>query len=105
MTKELDFLAGKHFTYELPKERQFLWHFFKTPIEQQFLRYYFCFDGDLQHFQDHTGIYCQERWLKILTKRLLCLIDIRDTAKKSFELEKLARIEMGEITLEELECK
>jgi hypothetical protein len=101
--KELDFLAGKFFTYELPKERVFLFHYFKSPIEEQFLRYHFCFDGDLEYFKDHTGIHCQERWLKILTKRLKQLIEVRDWAKKSFDLGKLARIETGDFNLTELE--
>jgi hypothetical protein len=101
--KELDFLAGKFFTHEIPKERAFLLHYFTTPIEESFLRYYFCFDGDLTNFKDHTGIYCQDRWLKILTKRLQQLIEVRDWAKKSFDLEKLARIETGAFNLTELE--
>ena len=67
--KDLKFLAGVFFEEELPKDRQFLFRYFKSKLEKQFLRYYYCF-GEYRHFIDHTGYYCQTRWLRILEKRL-----------------------------------
>ena len=79
--KDLKFLAGVFFEEELPKDRQFLFRYFRTELEKQFLRYYYCFE-EYGQFTDHTGYYCQQRWLRILEKRLKKLVNAFVKAKQ-----------------------
>jgi hypothetical protein len=79
--KDLKFLAGVFFEEELPKDRQFLFRYFRSDLEKQFLRYYYCFE-EFSQFTDHTGYYCQKRWLRILEKRLKWLVDAFIKAKQ-----------------------
>ncbi len=100
--KDLLFLAGVFFDFEIPKERQYLFRYFKTNIEKQFIRYYYCF-GDYEHFAEHTGLYCQKRWLKILKRRLDELVAVHAAAKLEADLEsgRLAYIESGKYKLKD----
>lgn len=92
--KDALFLAGVFFDFEVPKERQFLFRYFRTPLEQQLIKYYLCF-GEIDNFVDHTGFFCQKRWLRILKKRIDKLISVYEEYKKNFELDKLRDIESG----------
>ena len=91
---ELQFLAGDFFDFVLPKEKQYLFRYFTTNIEKQFIKYYFCF-GEYECFTDHTGLYCQKRWLGILKLRLDELLAAHAAAKREIDLELLAYIESG----------
>lgn len=108
--KSLQFIGGVFFDYELPKERLYLYHYFSTSIEKAFLRYYYCF-RDCEYFTDHTGYYCQKRWLKLLTSRHDRIIAVHDKAKEDMtedNLSLLAKIESGKFTLKgyyALECR
>ena len=79
--KDLKFIAGIFFEQELPKDRQFLFRYFRSGLEKQFLRYYYCFE-EFSHFTDHTGYFCQKRWLRILEKRLKRLVNAFIKAKQ-----------------------
>lgn len=96
--KEAKFLAGLFLEFEIPSDKLFLLKYFQTDLEVQFLRYYFCFQ-ETEYFVDHTGFYCQKRWVKILEKRLNLLIGFYNHCKKNFDTKKLAEIEMGKIKL------
>lgn len=99
---ELTFIAGNFLDHELPKEKQYLLHYFRTELEQQFLRYLYCF-GQYEHFTDHTGIFCQLRWLHMLKRRHDLLVDAHTEAKREIDLEALAEIETGKYSLEMIE--
>ncbi len=93
--KEADFLAGIFFDFYIPREKQFLLKYFRSPLEVQFVHYYLCF-GEIDNFVDHTGYFCQKRWLRILKKRIEKLISTYDQFKKNCDLEKLREIESGQ---------
>ena len=103
MTNELTFLSGQFFDCDLPKEKQYLFRYFKTDLERQFLRYHHCF-GQYERFTDHTGLYCQTRWLHILKRRLDLLVRVHAQAKREMDLELLAQIETGKYSLKKLEA-
>lgn len=92
--KDALFLAGVFFDYDIPREKQFLLKYFRSPLENRFVRYYLCF-GEIDNFVDHTGFFCQKRWLLILKKRIEKIICAHETYKNNFELDKLREIENG----------
>lgn len=102
--RALQFIGGVFFEWELPRERLYLLRYFRTHIERSFLLYYYCF-REYEHFTDHTGYYCQKRWLKLLMKRHERLVNIHDKAKEGVakgieeDLSLLARIEKGKFKL------
>lgn len=92
--KDLDFLSREFEIREIPKEKKYLLKYFRKDVQQSFLKYFFIF-GDYKNFVDHTGLYCQPRWLKILHKKLIDLEAIHSSAKEKFDLELLSKIESG----------
>jgi hypothetical protein len=92
--KETQFLAGVFFDFEVPKEKSFLFKYFRSPLEQQFVRYYLCF-GEIEFFTEHTGHFCQKRWLKILKNRFDEINSLHDKYKADMELELLEKLEKG----------
>jgi len=99
--KEAEFLAGAFFDCQLPSDKMFLFKYFKSDLEKQFLKYYFCFQ-EIDCFSAHTGLVCQTRWARILEKRFKLLNFCHNFFKKNFELDKLARMETGEMKLGEI---
>ena len=92
MQQDLIFLSGD-FAY-IPKEKRYLTKYFKTEIQVVFLSYFFLF-GNYDNFVNHTGVYCQVRYLKILHSRLLKIELAHQNAKKNIDLTNLALIESG----------
>lgn len=92
--KESQFLAGNFFEFEISKERNFLFKYFRSPLEKQFVRYYLCF-GEIEYFTEHTGHFCQKRWLKILKQRFDKIIAFHNQCRENMELELLEKIEKG----------
>jgi coproporphyrinogen III oxidase len=97
--KELKFIGGVFFDYVLPKEKNYLFRYFRTDIEKAFLRYYYCF-GEYEFFCDHTGYRCQQRWLKLLLKRHDRLVAIHAKAKSNADFDLLSLLESGKYKLE-----
>lgn len=95
---DLVFISGDFFDYEIPKEKKFLLKYFKTPLELQFVKYYLCFKN-IDNFVDHTGFFCQRRWLLLLKKRIEYFLKEQSTAKSDFDLSKLVDIEQGNIKI------
>lgn len=92
--KEAQFLAGIFFDFEVSREKMFLFKYFRSPLEHQFVRYYLCF-GEIEFFTEHTGWFCQKRWLKILKKRFDKINSLHDKSKADIDLELLEKIEQG----------
>lgn len=90
----LKFIGGVFFSYELPRDKLYLFKYFRTAIEKQFLRYYYCFNN-YENFVDHTGLYCQLRWLNILKIRHDQIVEFHKKIKSEINLELLAKIESG----------
>lgn len=98
--KDLIFISGDFFDFEIPKEKNYLFKYFRKDIQQKFIKYFFAF-GDFENFVDHTGLYCQRRWLKILYKKLLKLESAHKIAKSNIDLNTLIRIEAGKYKFQE----
>jgi hypothetical protein len=94
LNRDLCFLSRKFETIELPREKAYLYKYFKTKVQEAFLKYVHVF-GDYAHFSDHTGHLCSFRWLETLYKRLRHLEDVHRQAKQGLDFEKLAIIEKG----------
>lgn len=92
--KDLDFLSGEFFDFQMPKDLNWLLNYYKTPVQIQFLKYYMVF-GDVTFFKDHTGINVDQKYLRRLEVKFHILKDMRNTAKKNFEVERLWEIETG----------
>jgi len=92
--RDLIFLSGGFEDYELPKEKNYLFNYFRKDIQQKFVRYFFAFNS-FDNFVDHTGFYCQKRWLKMLYNKLLKLESLHKEAKSTFNFEMLTKIESG----------
>jgi len=92
--RDLIFLSGCFDDYELPKEKNYLFKYFRKDIQQKFVKYFFAFNS-FENFVDHTGFYCQNRWLKMLYKKLIKLESLHREAKSTFNFDMLAKIESG----------
>jgi hypothetical protein len=97
MINYLDFLAGNFFDFELPREKLYLFKYFRSSMQKSFLRYYYCFDGEFAHFTDHTGIACQRRWLLLLRTKLNKILAAHAKAKEEMNLSMVKRIERGKL--------
>ena len=97
MQEDLDFISGKFFDHDVPKDKQYLLKYFTTDLQVAFLRYYFVF-GHTRNFVDHTGYFCSKMLLSKLGKRFRDLIEAHAIAKADFTeggMEVLAAIEEG----------
>lgn len=93
--RDLALIGGEFLHKLLPKNKQYLWQYFRTDIERQFVAYYLLFGSHI-HFVDHTGFYCTERWLKKLRRRLARIESAYQAAQAAGDFEKVAEIQMGE---------
>jgi len=94
---ELEFISGRIFDPELPKERQYLWKYFRTHVQRVFIKYYLTF-GSYTRFTDHTGHYCSKRWMRHLKRKLQRILKAHEKAREAAltgNFEILARIESG----------
>lgn len=94
LDQEMAFIGGQFFDLDLPKEKRYLLKYFKSGIQQQFLRYMLMF-GTCVRFTEHTGYHCSKRWLKMLKSRLRRLEAARIAAREAMDLETLTLIETG----------
>lgn len=96
--KDAIFLSGLFFDFDVPREKMFLFKYFRSPLEKQFVKYYLCM-GEIDNFVDHTGYFCQMKWLKVLRKRIEGLLAAHSESKRECNLEKLSEIENGKFKL------
>lgn len=82
------------FESQLPKNKSWLRHYFKTPTQKAFLNYFIEFEN-ISNFIQHTGFFCSKRYIKKLKYLFLKLEKEIKSAKKNFDTEKIAKIEMG----------
>ena len=97
MQKDLDFISGKFFDFDVPKNKRYLLKYFKSDLQAAFLRYFLVF-GTSKNFIDHTGYYCNKWLVPKLEKRYWTLVEAYRAAKDDFTeegLELLAAIEAG----------
>lgn len=93
--RDLDFIAGDFFDLEIPKQQLYLLKYFKTDLQQAFLRYYMVF-GNVRNFVDHTGYHCSERMLFILQRKYKNLVKAHAKAKSELTEESLETLQIIE---------
>lgn len=94
LSPDLQLIAGEFFDCNLPKHRQYLFRYFKSDIQRQFVRYYHTF-GSIEHFSRHTGYFCKKRWLQVLVVRFNKFESILTKARANFDFATVAIIESG----------
>lgn len=96
--KDLQLISGVFFDLDIPKSKQYLFKYFHTEIQQQFVRYYLVFGG-IEHFVAHTGLFCKPLWLKLLLTKLILLEQRLKEAKDSMDFTTVALIESGKFKM------
>lgn len=93
--RDLDFVSGRFFDYEIPRDKRFLLKYFKHPVQQAFLRYVMLFGG-YTNFVDHTGLACNVSLQRRLWTRYeqLCLLHGR--LKRQFTEDSLKLMDLIE---------
>lgn len=94
MSLELEFIAGNFFDYPLPKNKQYLYKYFKPEPQRQFVRYYLLF-GNTTRYVEHTGSYCSKRWLFKLKQKLDYLESTLQKARADNDFSLVGEIESG----------
>jgi len=91
---ELDFLSGRFFDMDLPREMKYLEKYFYLDVQRAFLSYYYIFESTT-HFTDHTGHVCSRRHLRTMKEKYKKIRIAHKEAKSNFDIEKVAYIESG----------
>lgn len=101
MRRDLELISGRFFDYELPKDKRWMLHYFKTDLQRAFLRYYLIFEN-WKCFRDHTGLSCSPRLLDRFERRFHKISEIYSQAKSSLtekSMEAVYLIETGQYRL------
>ena len=99
---DLGLIAGEFFDMLLPKNKQYLWYYFKTDIERQFVTYYLLFNCH-GRFSHHTGYVCSDRYCWKMQKRLRKIENAFAAAQKAGDIETIAAIKMGNFKCRKVE--
>lgn len=91
---ELIFIAGRFFDLAIPEDKEYLFPYFRSPMQRCFLAYYLEF-GSYALFIDHSGYYCSKRWMKFLRKKIDILQRVYAQARESRDLSMIAEIKSG----------
>ena len=94
MNEDLHLIAGNFFNLELPKDQQYLFKYFKTDIQKQFVCYYMTFQS-IDNFTEHTGYVATRRWLRNLRGKLRKILESHKEAKEEMNFSTLTKIESG----------
>ncbi len=91
---DLLFISGDFFEHPVPRDKEYLFKYFDTKIQRQFVRYFLLFRSP-RNFTDHTGLRVLPIWLRKLRKKLYALEEAHAKAKSVFDTETVARLEAG----------
>ena len=91
---ELLLISGKVFEQDLPKDKLYLLKYFRTKLQEDFIRYYLTV-GNHDNFAVHSGHRVSDRWRFALAARLKKLEEAREKARSEMDIETLAIIETG----------
>ena len=101
-TIDLKLISGDFLYDDLPSDKEYLRKYFPSEIQNRFLVYYVNFrelKGSklffARSFVDHTGIYCDDKWVCKLIARIEHIEKAVSLAQKQFDLEKLAQLKCG----------
>jgi hypothetical protein len=93
--RDANFLSGKFFDLDIPKEKRYLLKYFRNDLQRAFLRYYLVF-GEVWNFTDHTGYYCSKRLAFRLANRYKRLTKLHQEAKISLDEDGIEIVELLE---------
>lgn len=99
--KDLELLAARFLTGELPKPKEYLRKYCKGQTQERLVIYYltFGYDGQFkrfyQNFIDHTGMYCSERVVYRVISRVTKVEARLARAEKEKDHESVALIKTG----------
>ena len=102
--RDLDFISGRFFEFEIPKDKRYLLKYFTGDLQVMFLRYYMVF-GNSRNFTEHTGFKCDKSVLSRFEKRYRDLTKFYNDSKSAFTekgLENISLIESGKLKLTQL---
>ena len=99
MKKDLDLISGEFMDCLLPKNKQYLFHYFTTEVQQAFVRYYITF-GEYRNFVQHSGILCRRRWIFQMLRRYRQLEALLQNSRKNMDFKMVAQIESGKYKYE-----
>lgn len=94
MIHEFDFISGKFFDLNIPKENRYLLRYFKTKLQRAYLNYKLL-NGEKRYFTRHTGYLCNPYFWKEQNAKFNHLVRAYSKAKKNIDLEMLEKIERG----------
>jgi hypothetical protein len=94
LKSDLDFISGDFFDIEMPRSKKYLFKYFRTNIQKQFVRYYHVFNS-ARRFPEHTGWHCEKRWLQLLVVRLNLLERTLKKARAEMDFNTVTLIESG----------
>lgn len=93
--RDLDFISGRFFDFDVPKEKRYLLKYFKNGLQRAFLKYFMVF-GEHRNFTDHTGHYCHPRFIVEMEERLHRIVGVYDEAKRALSEEGMATVHLIE---------
>jgi hypothetical protein len=99
---ELNFMLNLFATYEIPKEKKFLYKYFTGDATKMALKYLYCF-GNLDNFAQNTGININSNYLSVIKNKVYKLLAIHQIAKENMDIDMIVKIESGELKMKELE--
>lgn len=97
-------MSGNFLDCEIPKNLRYLSNYFKSDLQQSFLKYYLTF-GNWKCFKAHTGIHCSPRSLESLEIKYKFLTEIYNNAKSDMTEENMKLVylmETGKIRMDKL---
>lgn len=93
--KDLEFISGEFFHYQIPKEKRYLKKYFTGKLQTSFLRYMLVFDTR-KNFTNHTGCRCTESLQKRMEIKYRNLVDLYDKSKSALTEEGMKTIQLIE---------
>ena len=94
LDEELAFISGQFFDYVLPKDKMYLYKYFTSDSDRQFVRYFLLFK-EVSNFVDRTGFYISKPWLRRLKSKFTALENAYEVARKTGDFELIGQIELG----------
>jgi hypothetical protein len=110
---DLTLVAGQFLDQSVPKDKEYLLHYFDQPMQRAFIAYYFYFPGldsrgtAFFHrlFCDHTGLYCSLRIVQTWLKRVKDIEVVAKQASDRCDLGLLHEIKSGQSRLTRFRCQ
>jgi hypothetical protein len=93
---DLIFVSGIFLEDCLPREKQYLYNYFRSDLQKAFIRYMHFFDS-WTYFCAHTGHLCTKRCLQLYVLKLREIERAHAAAKAAMNFELLEKIEKGEL--------